>query len=183
MLLIFKCVAGLLVLSMAVVAMLVTVGSGLTMGLSAATLQDAVAKSFPKRSCSLGVACLEVSKPAVQLPKGSDRVVVAADVIAAIGSHRYPGKLAINGRIRYVRESGSVFLDDVQVERLEVDGLAAPVATLMKSEAPVALRLLLTRQPVYVLTTDSRIGVLARRWLHDVEVADGKLRLTFQLSR
>jgi Protein of unknown function (DUF1439) len=146
--------------------------------LTESDLQTRLAARFPIQNCSLVVLCVDVSAPAIKLTEGSDRIALSAKLAATLGPKRYPGTLAFSGRVRYVAKDGDFFLDDLEIDRLDLEGVPAKYTDILRSNGPIALRAVLSTKPIYTLKADSAQMRLARLAVADVRVVNGKLRVS-----
>jgi hypothetical protein len=142
-------------------------------------LQARLEARFPRKNCTMMVACITLSAPAVTLAEGSERIAMSADVLVAVGKREASGKVAFSGTVRYVRYAGDFFLDDVQVDDFALDGVPPELVELVKSKGPAAIRRALEGHPIYTIKSDSARSALAKLAVRDVRVVHGKLRVSF----
>jgi len=144
-----------------------------------AQLQQRVDARFPQKHCSMMVACLTLSKPVVRLTEGSPRINLSADVLVALGHREMPGQVSFSGVVRYVRYEGDFFLDDIHVDNFSLTGFPPELVQVVKVRGPDALRRTLQGHPIYTLKGQGARAALAKLAVRDVQVVDGKLRVTF----
>lgn len=144
-----------------------------------AELQARIAPRFPTHHCKLLIACLDLSNPVVVLTEGDDRIGLTADAKVTLGTRERTGRVGLSARPRYVPAEGQLFLDDLQVTTLELSGLPAEYAEVVKLYAPQLAKDALQRHPVYTLDASTAKGALARLAVRDVKVVGGKLRVSF----
>lgn len=154
-------------------------GDNLSIELTEQELQTRLAARFPIQNCSLVVLCVDVTAPEIKLTDGSERIALAAKMSASLGTRRYPGAIAFSGKLRYVAQDGEFFLDDIEIERLELEGVPAKYADILRSNGPAALRGVLAQKPIYTLSGDGAKMRLARLAVGDIRVLNGKLRIAF----
>lgn len=142
-----------------------------------AQLQQRVDERFPQKHCTMLVACLTLSQPVVKLAEGSPRIGLSADVLVSLGRRRMPGQVTFSGVLRYVRYEGDFFLDDVQIDNFSLSGFPPDLVQVVKVRGPDALRRTLQGHPIYTLK--GAHATLARLAVRDVQVVDGKVRVTF----
>jgi hypothetical protein len=142
-------------------------------------LQSRIAKRFPARHCKTPLLCVELSNPVVSLDEGDDRMGLAMDVKLVFGLRERTGHLGLAGRPRYAPSQGQLFLDDLEVTRLELAELPGEYAEWARAGATLVARHALQAQPVYTLDDSTAKGTLAKRSISDVRVVGGKLRVTF----
>lgn len=144
-----------------------------------AELQARIAPRFPTHHCKLLIACLDLSNPVVVLTEGDDRIGMTADAKVTLGTSERTGRVGLSARPRYMPAEGQLFLENLQVTTLELSGLPAEYAEVVKLYAPQLAKDALQRRPVYTLDTSTAKGALARLAVRDVEVVGGKLRVSF----
>jgi hypothetical protein len=144
-----------------------------------AQLQQRLDTYFPQKHCTLMVACVTLSRPVVKLTEGSPRIGLSADILVALGHREMPGQVTFSGVLRYVRYEGDFFLDDVQVDKFSLTGVSPDMVQVVKQRGPDALRRALQGHPIYTLRGDSARKALAKLAVRDVQVVNGKLRVTF----
>jgi hypothetical protein len=144
-----------------------------------AQLQARLDARFPQRNCTMMVACLTLSAPRVALAEGSSRIGLSADVLVTLGRREMPGKVAFSGVLRYVRYQGDFYLDDVQVDNFALTGFPPELVQVVKVRGPAAMRRALEGHPIYTLKGNTAQSALAKLAVRDVQVVDGKVRVTF----
>lgn len=147
--------------------------------IEAAELQARIAPRFPTRHCKLALACLELANPVVVLQDGDNRIGLTADAKVTLGTRERVGRVGLAGRPRYEPAEGQLFVDDLQITTLELAGLSAEAAELLKANGALLVRRALQSHPVYTLDAHTAQGALAKGVLKDVQVVNGKLRLSF----
>jgi Protein of unknown function (DUF1439) len=147
--------------------------------LSQAELQEKLDPKFPQEKCFLALACLEIRSPKIQLTEGSDRVGLAAEFVASLGSRKMPGTLLLTGKPRYVQHEGSFFIDDIQIREFKMSGNAPDFDEVVRVRGPGLLKALMQGTPLYTLKSDTKYGAFAKLALKSVLVVNGKLRITF----
>ena len=151
----------------------------LSIELTEQELQARLAARFPIQNCALIIVCIDITSPQLKLIEGSDRIALTADVSATVGQRRYPGTLALSGKVRYVAQDGNFFLDDIQIDRLDLAGVPTHYTEILRSRGPSVLRGVLAARPIYTLKGDSAKERLTRFAMRDVRVVNGKLRVSF----
>jgi hypothetical protein len=144
-----------------------------------AQLQARLDARFPQKNCAMLVACLTLSDPHVVLTEGSQRIGLSADVLVTLGHREMPGKVAFSGLLRYVRYKGDFYLDDVQIDNFALTGFPPDLVQIVKVRGPSAMRRALEGHPIYTIKGDSTKAALAKLAVRDVQVVDGKMRVTF----
>ncbi|MBL8310583.1 MAG: DUF1439 domain-containing protein [Burkholderiales bacterium] len=143
-------------------------------------IQAHVSARLPLRHCALVVACLEVNSAQVLLAEGSDRIGIRSELLASLGNRRYPGVAAFSGKPRYVPGEGKVFVDDLRIDDLQLQGLSSEVAAMVKLRGPALLHGALQTTPIYTIRGKSIKADFVRFALHNVQVVNGKLLLTLR---
>ena len=154
-------------------------GDKLFIELTEQELQTRLTARFPIQNCSLIVACIDVTSPQLKLVEDSDRISLSTDIAATVLQRRYAGVLAFSGRVRYVAQDGEFFLDDIEIQRLDLEGVPANYTEMLRSRGPAVLRGVLATKPIYTLKADNAQQRLARLAVRDVRVVNGKLRVSF----
>jgi hypothetical protein len=142
-------------------------------------LQARLEARFPQKNCALMLACVTLSAPRVTLTEGSERIGLAADVLVSMGRRQMPGKVAFSGVLRYVRYQGDFYLDDVQIDNFVLTGFPPELVEVVKARGPGAMRRALEGHPIYSIRGDTAKESLAKLAVRDVQVVDGKVRVTF----
>ena len=100
-------------------------------------------------------------------------------VLVTLGRRKMPGRVAFSGRVRYVRFQGDFFLDDVQVDDLQLTEFPPALAEVIRQRGPGAMRRALEGHPIYTIKGDTAREALAKLAVQDVRVVQGRLRVTF----
>ena len=142
-------------------------------------LQQRLDARFPQKNCTMLVACLTLSSPVVKLTEGSPRIGLSAAVLVTLGHREMPGQVAFSGLLRYVRYQGDFYLDDVRIDNFSLSGFPPDLVQVVKVRGPDALRRALQGHPLYTLKGDTARSALAKLAVRDVQVVNGKVRVTF----
>ena len=153
-------------------------GDDLAIELTEQDLQTRLAARFPIQNCSLIIVCIDVTSPQLKLLEGSDRIALTAELVATLAQRRYPGTLGFSGKVRYVAADGNFFLDDIDIDRLDLAGVPPKYTELLRSTGPTALRSVLSTRPIYTLKGDTAKERLTRLAVGDIRVVNGKLRIS-----
>ena len=154
-------------------------GDDLAIELTEQELQTRLAARFPIQNCSLVIVCIDITSPQLKLVEDSDRISLSADIAATVVQRRYVGALAFSGKVRCVAQEGEFFLDDIEIQRLNLDGVPANYTEMLRSRGPAVLRGVLATKPIYTLKADNAQQRLTRLAVRDVRVVNGKLRVSF----
>ncbi len=143
-----------------------------------AELQAKLAEKFPLQKCApLQLACFDVREPKLTLAEGSDRLQVALAIAVKAGGREYPGRAAFNSKLRYSRDDGAVYLDDVQITEFDAGGKLGEFEAMVKSYGSGVISTALRATPVYTLKNDATKEALAKLAIRDIRVANGKVRV------
>lgn len=170
---------GLLALAAAAWWGLQRLAGTLALQLEPALLQQHLAAHFPVRNCKLVLACVEFSRPQLSLPPDGDRLHLDTQLAVQAGGRAFAGQAGLSGRLRYEREAGAFFIDELAVTDFQLGGVPERYAALVRTHGPQALRAALRQRPLYVIDTGTMVGALARWAVRDVRVANGRLRVSF----
>lgn len=140
-------------------------------------LQQRLAAKFPVQNCAL--TCIALSEPMIRLTEGSERISFSASVLVNLGRLQLPGRLAFSGKLRYVRYEGTFFFEQIEIEQFQLAGLPSALAEAVRAHGQSLIGAALSNYPVYSIKDDSANAALAKRALRDVQVVDGKLRISF----
>lgn len=144
-----------------------------------AQLQARIAERFPQKNCTMMVACLTLVEPHVALAEGSQRIGLVANVTVSWGRREMPGTVAFSGSLRYVRDDGDFYLDDVRLDHFSLDGFSPAMVQVVKAYGPTALSRALEGHPIYTLKGRGESAGLIKLSMRDAQVVDGKVRVTF----
>ncbi|XHS76543.1 DUF1439 domain-containing protein [Burkholderiaceae bacterium UC74_6] len=147
--------------------------------IEAAELQSRISPRFPVKHCKTVLLCAELSNPVVTLSEGDNRVGLSVDIKINLGPRERSGHLGMSGRPRYAPGQGQLFLDDLQVDQVDVGGVSGDHAEWLRYGATLAAQKALQDRPVYTLDERTAKGALAKRAISDVRVTGGKLRVVF----
>ncbi len=112
-----------------------------------------------------------------------DRAAVAVQTKAdTIAAEREPttltGTVGVSSGIRYDNDAGQVFLDGVNINRLDIDQLPQRFNDLVLRICSAAITRALQQTPIYTIDDATTIGGIADTLLRDITIADGVLRIT-----
>jgi hypothetical protein len=145
-----------------------------------AQIQQRLDTRFPQHSCALMMACIDVTEPKVTLTDGSERIGFSANVLVSLGRRQSPGHVAFSGVLRYVQGEGDFYLDDVQIDELQVTNFPRELQGVLQQRGPVALRRAFEGHPVYSLKAEGGArAALAKFAVRDIRVVEGRVRVTF----
>jgi hypothetical protein len=157
-------------------------------------LQAGVEKAFPYENCKLLlIACITFSEPRVELPlvapestgqtAAPNRLRLDLKLAVSAFGKQTLGQIGVSGALRYDADEAKLYLDDARIEKFDVDAISKDVAEMIRTRAPVLLRIPLERTPIYAFNEESLHHRLARLTVRDMRVVDGKLRIRFRAPR
>ena len=156
---------------------LVYVGNESHIDVTREELQQRLAAKFPVQNCAL--TCIALSEPVIGLTEGSDRISFSASMLVNLGRLQLPGRLAFSGKLRYVRYEGNFFFEQIEIQEFQLSGLPPALAEAVRAHGQSLIGMALSNYPVYSIKDDSANAALAKRALRDVQVVNGKLRISF----
>ncbi len=147
--------------------------------LQQADLQRALESRFPLRR--EGTVTLAFNDPWVRLDCGEDRMGLELSVSAQLLGAMTPAtRWLVIGELNYQRESGWFTLGQPDLHYVAaVTGSAIPTGAGLLRRFLTTDRLgrMLTDLPIYQLKTSDSRQALARKYLHTIQINDGKLIL------
>jgi hypothetical protein len=153
----------------------------LTIELTAEDIQAQLAGQFPVRQERPYITVI-LSDPVVMLEDNSDRIGVELTVsTTTLGNIVGHARGLVDGRLRYVPQTGEFFLVNPEVRRLQVAGVPQQYQRDMQSVVAAVAKDTLARLPVYRLNEQDPNQALAKRHLKSATVRDGRLVLDLQL--
>jgi hypothetical protein len=160
-------------------------GNTVVIELDQIEIQKAIESSFPVEKTYLHLIKVDLREPVVLLPETSERIGFSVKIGVGLPGVGKPlrGTAEISCRIRYDADRGAFFADDLEIERLSVEG--HPEGYLERTQGAVTwiLRGVLEHTPVYTLRAQDAGHSFAKLILKDVRVKQGKLRLTLGAAR
>jgi hypothetical protein len=100
-----------------------------------------------------------------------------------VGNKITPGVVMASSKLRYDKESVSLFLEDVQIDQLQMEGLSSRSADWVRAIMPALVGNSLTSKPVYTFKSDSASTQWLNARIQNVKVIDGKLQVQVSWSR
>jgi len=183
-------------------------GDGIDIELTQQQLQGVVDKVFPLDNSDADARVdVMLSHPVVTIADGSSQIRLALDITATVelidederpvaaragralrnavtDRERTPleGTVAVASGIRYDNATGQIFLDDVDIEQLDIERLPDNNRDAVLRMTSAAITRALRQTPIYTLEDAGALGNLADTLLRDVTVADGVLRITIGIG-
>jgi hypothetical protein len=140
-----------------------------TIVLSREDLQREIDKAFPIEKQEL-IATITLSDPKVLLDEGSSRIGLEMTVSGSIpGVKQVTGHLGAEGVPRYEPATGSLYLDEPSILRLELPGVSAKDSDAAKLFLSPLFGPILARSPLYKLKD--------RRKVKSVRIENGTVRI------
>jgi hypothetical protein len=154
-----------------------------TIEVSQTQLQQWATQQFPQNNRFLALLNITLSSPRVSLRADMNRIVTAFDVSVSdvIFQAAHKGSLVVNYGIRFEPSDNTVRLDNVKIERLEIDG--AP-AVMQRQVDRIGLHLaeqLLSNRVAYTLRPKD-IQTLQERGYRPGEIRVTPSGLTLKLA-
>jgi hypothetical protein len=150
--------------------------------IESAELQSRLDQRFPIHQCKTPLLCLDLTHPQVALKEGDDRIALGVDVKVLLGMREHAGRVRFVGRPRYDAPQGALFLDDLEITTLEIEGLSPDHAEWVKSAGTPLARRALQSHPLYTVHDSTIKGAILKRTVSEVRVVDGQLRVTFSVT-
>lgn len=135
-------------------------------------LQQKIKKAFPLEKQIL-IAKLSLNDPEVLLNPSSDRIGLGMTASANIGPLAFPGRIDLDGKLRYDGPSGAFFLDEPTVTKMDFENLPKDQEPTIREAATAILRATLPSVPLYKLETKTE--KTAKLLIRKVQVKEGKL--------
>lgn len=145
-------------------------------------IQNALEKSLPLTKTYLFIIQITLKNPRVQLENGSSRINAGVDVALNItvnqNSDPLGGSVDVSGGVRYVSETGQFFLTDLNIERLQIQGISDKYTDRVKSALTKALAEYYSEHPIYTLSAIDAKQATVRMVLINVIVENHELVVT-----
>lgn len=148
----------------------------LTLDFSASQIQNAIAPKFPQENCPTPLTCIKLQNPKVTLAENSDRITMGFDTTVSLLGQPITGTTVVSAKPRYQATTGEIFLDDSQIQDLQLKGVSGNVTNAVKQYGSVIAQTALQRTPIYNFKS-GQAEKIAKMGIADVKVVDGKLRV------
>lgn len=114
-------------------------------------LQAGLERRFPMNNRALELLDIQLSRPQLSLPSGSDRVALNMDAVVAppFIKQSWSGSLALSGRLYVDLGRGAVMMGEPHVDKFVVDGLDETRQRQMGKVANILVNKLIRDVPVY----------------------------------
>lgn len=144
-------------------------------------IDSSLAKRFPLTKKHLLVLTVHYSNPHAILLEKEDRVQVGLDAAVEVTLHgktkTYRGSAIVTTGIRYDSEKQEFFLNDAQIETLEIQGLPDKVVGGVSKLTTIVAKDFIESHPVYRLEAKNVKMKAAKMLLKGVEVKDQALHI------
>ncbi len=153
----------------------------LTLDFSPQQIQEAIAPKFPVENCPLPLTCIKLQNPKISLPEGADRIQLGFDGIVTLAQQPLTGTVVVSAKPRYQSTTGEIFLDDSQIQDIQLAGVPPRSLALIKQYGAPLMQQALQRSPIYSFK-NAQAEKIARMGIADVKVQSGKLRVVLDPS-
>ena len=145
-------------------------------------LQEKITPLFPY-TIQRPFITLLLSNPVISLKEGQDHIGFKITLQLQFRNVTSPnGIMEITGKLRYEATQGALFLDETQIQSLEIQGISPPILSQITQllNAP-QFQEHLSKRPIFSLKEDNTKHQLAKLFLKAVLVKNGKLILELEL--
>jgi len=154
---------------------------GFTHEIAEAELQQKVAAAMPVEIRKPAYV-LTISDPVIDLAGTDETVGVVAQVVLEVPEQmKAVGTVTLSGKLVYEPQGYAFYFRNVQVRKLEVEGIQEALLPALRLVAQFAVARALAARPIYVIKDDSLKAQFARAFLKSVSVRDRKLVLTMEI--
>lgn len=144
-----------------------------------AQIDQELAKRFPASKSYLKILELTYSNPEATLLNEPERVRVALDATLDIRvkslAKQLRGSAALTARVDYRPETQEFHLDDVQFEKLTIDGVPPEYLEIVTALASKAAHEYVQRTPIYRLQATDLKSSVTKAFLKDVQFRDREI--------
>ena len=145
-------------------------------------IDQGLASRFPVSKQTLRIFSITYSNPIVELLEGADRVQVGMDVTLNVRINHEPKELSggatVTSGIRYEPEAQVFYLDDIVLDRLEVQGLPQKWLKPVTEFASKVAEDFIESQPIYRLEAKDAKAAAAMMLLKGFEVREQAVHVT-----
>ena len=145
-------------------------------------IDSSLSERFPLTKKHLFIFILTYSNPQISLLEDNDKVQVGMDVSLAIRlndeTEDLGGGCTVTSNIRYDADTQSFYLDDAQIDRLEIQGVPAKYLDQVTQIASDAAKEFIESKPIYRLEAKDAKTIAAKMLLKEVEVTGQELHIT-----
>jgi hypothetical protein len=157
-------------------------GSEYTVEITQEQIQEAIDKQMPFEKSFAFIFNLSASNTKVILTEGSERIGASTDIGLNVKvkdvSKDFGGSVLSSTAIRYDKEQSRFYLQDPLFDDIQVEGLADKYEASVLKGVKKVMGLYLTDVPVYTIKDDNMKMKLAKAFLKNVGVSEGRLVIT-----
>lgn len=123
-----------------------------------------------------------LSEPIIDLREATNDISLTANVKAkTLGNLSGDGKVSFSGFLRYEKEQGSFYFDNLKMEHLEISNVPAELLPNIKAILEVAAQKVLSATPIYTFDKNNTQHQLAKSSLTSMQIENDTLLVTFDL--
>ena len=153
----------------------------LVINISQVHIQEKIETEFPIEK-DLIFLKTQLKNPLIDLDENSERVTLSLDSIVqfnpGVVSVDLPGMVSLSSGISYVSEKGTIYLDDIRIERIDLAPLPEQAIEKVTSIVNAISTDVIESVPIYTLNSN-KFEQRSIKWvLKDVAIADQELVVT-----
>lgn len=174
----------LLLLGVAAAAYFFMSGRDVTLRFSEDDLRGRLDDQLPFTEDYLFIFNVTLDNPRVDLIEGSDRITGGVDAVLKIaGAGDLEGAVDISSGIRYDAGEAAFFLNDPEIERINIEGLTSAVSNRANQAISLALSEFYEERPIYRLSDKDMRHQATKLVLQDVVVENETLVVRLGLGK
>jgi hypothetical protein len=124
---------------------------------------------------------LLISDPVIDLGVADDDITILAKIDLTMPGIQAAGNIKFKGRLTYDADSYSVFLKNVEVQQVLLEGVPETYSPGVKLISQLAASKMFASNPVYVIKDDGMKARFAKSFLKSMSVKDDKLILFMEI--
>ena len=153
----------------------------LVINISQVQIQSKIETEFPLEKDLLFLKA-QLKNPVIDLDQNTERVTLDIDTEVhlkpSVVSVELPGMVSLSSGISYASEMGTIYLDDIKIERIELEPLPKPAIDKVTDIVNAISIDVIESVPIYTLKAD-KFEQRSIKWiLKDVAIADQELVVT-----
>lgn len=156
------------------------VAAAFTYEITEAELQQKTAAAMPLE-IKKPYYTLLIFDPLIDLGVADDDITILAKIDLTMPGMQAAGNIKFKGRLFYDADAYSVFLRQVEVQHVLLEGVPETYAPGVKLIAQLAANKMFTFNPVYVIKDDNMKTRFAKSFLKAMSVKDDKLILLMEI--
>ena len=149
--------------------------------ISQSQIDSSLAEKFPVTKRHLFIFSATYSNPQVTLLDHDDKIQVGMDVTLKIRLNDEPkdlgGGCTITSNIRYEPETHEFYLDNAQIDRLEIQGIPAKYIDQVTQFVSDEAKAFIESKPIYRMTAKDSKSVAAKMLLKEVDVTEQEIHI------